>query len=133
MTTSGMPGVARQLVDAALHAVCSKNLPELQDGEELDQGAGQQDHAGTTEHHGRDGDGVEIRGVDRPDFAVADAVDGEQHHVGGVAEAPARRHIGKRGEHHDRPDKEQDRDEIPDRGAKDAFGVGEESAHGSGV
>ena len=85
-----------QLVDFRFHAPASQNLLQLGDGEKLDQGAGQKDHAGTAQDHQRHGHGMQIGRGDGVHLAIAHGVDRQQHHVAGVAEAPARAHEGQR-------------------------------------
>ncbi len=94
--------VPLELVDLIVHALEPHDLVDLAEGDELHQRAGEEDDAGAAEHDQRDGDDVQRRRVDRADFAETHRVDRDDHHVEGIAEAPADRHVGDGGGgHHD--------------------------------
>ena len=88
---------------------------DLTKGDELHQRAGQKDDAGAAQHDQRNGDGIQGRGIDGPDFAVANRVDGGDDHVDGISEAPAGGHIGGGAEHHYRDRVDDAAGKIADR------------------
>ncbi len=87
--------VIGEVLDFLLHAAGPKKLLELAGGDELNERAGQEDHARAAGDDQRDGDGAQFRGVDRPHFVVADRVDSQHDHVERVAEVPSVMNIGR--------------------------------------
>ena len=92
-----------ELVDFSLHAPPTEKLLQRVQRHELNQRAGQKDHAGAAERHGGHGQRVQILRIDRTHFAVADGEHRQRHHVERVLKVPSRPHIaGRRGDPDDR-------------------------------
>jgi hypothetical protein len=107
--------VVGELIDLGVHAPRAQDLLQRTQGEELHQRAGEEDHAGAAEHHGAHGQGVQIGGVDRMHFAIADGEHRQRHHVDRVLEVPSGLHVAGRGHDHDDEHEQADADEIARR------------------
>ena len=108
--------------DLALHAVDPENVAYLVVREDLDEGAGEEDHAGAAEHYRGHGKAAQPGGVERVDFAVADREDGHRDHVGGIAQRPALGHETGSGKNVDRQDECGSAGQILHRRAEHATG-----------
>ena len=96
--------VASQVVDLFFHTLEPKKILQLGCGDELHDSAGQIEHAGTAQHDQGDGQRAHTRGDNRMDFFIAHRKQGDDHHVKGIRQIPARYQVPRGTQHHYRQD-----------------------------